>query len=157
MYFNDKEFNQFAANLMYYLSLPLIYEKSLYEKNLKRNYPVGRLGDIHLYFNHYVDFEEAQECWERRKRRINKDNLLIISSTMSEEVAFEFEKLPYDNKFIFTPFINDFPSNIHIDYNGDHDGVTIGMISNKTANGHLNLLNLFALLNHENNYLRLEE
>ena len=98
MFFDPSEYNQFLAGLEYYLSV-----ETRYETNLKRDYPVGQLGDIRLYFNHYVDFEQARECWERRKKRINMDNLLCVSYTESESVARAFDKLPYKNKVIFIP------------------------------------------------------
>ena len=43
------------------------------------SYPVGRLLDITIYFNHYNSFEEAVRIWMRRKKRIDWDNLYIIT------------------------------------------------------------------------------
>jgi uncharacterized protein (DUF1919 family) len=156
MFVNDAQFNKLIYNLKYYLSMPLTYEKMRYESNLRRDYPVGRLGDILLYFNHYTDFEDAEACWYRRKQRINYDKLLIVSSTVLEDVATDFDRLPYYNKIIFVPFANNLRSNIFIPYEDKKDGVTIGMVSNGTANGELNYLNLFALMLHGENYTRID-
>jgi uncharacterized protein (DUF1919 family) len=155
MFVNDSSFNKLLENLKYYLALPLEFEKMLYDYNLKRDYPVGRLGDILLNFNHYTDFEVAKVCWDRRKQRINYDDLLIVSSTVSQEVAIHFDKLAYDNKIIFVPFANNLSSNIFIPYEDKQDGTTIGMVSNRTANGQLNYLNLFSLMLHKKDYIRI--
>lgn len=42
-------------------------------------YPIGLLGGrIELHFLHYTTFEDAVNCWNRRLKRINKDNLYVI-------------------------------------------------------------------------------
>ena len=41
----------------------------------KYSYPVAKLKDITLYFNHCDTEEEARNDWNRRKQRINYDNL----------------------------------------------------------------------------------
>ena len=67
--------------------------------------PVGILGDIRICFIHYASFEEGARKWEERKRRINWDKLLIIGSEKdgcTYETIREFDKLPYENKVIFT-------------------------------------------------------
>lgn len=56
------------------------------------------VGDIELNFMHYESFEEARQCWEKRKARINYDNLVVIgisSKDTPEEYYEEFEKIPY--------------------------------------------------------------
>ncbi len=157
MFFDPSEYNQFLAGLEYYLSLPVQFVETRYETNLKRDYPVGQLGDIRLYFNHYVDFEQARECWERRKKRINMDNLLCVSYTESESVARAFDKLPYKNKVIFIPqdlAMEDTSYSCRLYYQDCHDGVNFGMTVNKTANGTKSLLNMFKLLSHEAGFVR---
>lgn len=157
MFFDSAEYNRFLARLDYYLSLPVQFVETRYESNLKRDYPVGLLGDIRLYFNHYVDFESARQSWEKRKTRINRENLLCVSYTESEEVALEFDKLPYTNKLIFIPkhlTMMDTPSSCRVCYQGCHDGGNFGVVINRTANGTRSLLNMFKLLNHESDFVR---
>ena len=57
----------------------------LEDKTGKHGFPVGILKavsrcpcSIHIYFMHYKTFEEAKECWNRRKQRINYENSRII-------------------------------------------------------------------------------
>lgn len=54
------------------ITLPLEFVKSDYD------FPVARIDDITLYFLHYSNNDEAREAWERRKERINYDNLYLI-------------------------------------------------------------------------------
>jgi uncharacterized protein (DUF1919 family) len=154
MWLNDRDFNRCVGNLQYYLSLPLEFERIEYKKDQKKGYPVGKLDDILLHFNHYPDFESAKECWENRKKRVNYNNILVVSSTMSRENAEDFEKLPYENKIVFTPFNNGLQSNVYIKYEDNHDGTTIGMMSNEAVGGTLNVLNLLDLLSHKKDYFR---
>ena len=36
------------------------------------SYPIGKLDDISIYFQHYESFEQAKEKWDERKKRIDK-------------------------------------------------------------------------------------
>lgn len=157
MFFEPSEYIKFLAGLDEYLSLPLQFVETRYETNLKRDYPVGQLGDIRLYFNHYVDFEHAKECWERRKKRIHMENVLCVGYTESKEDVLAFDQLPYRNKVIFIPqdlAVSDTASSCRVFYQDCHDGVNFGMTVNKTANGTKSLLNMFKLLNHEEGFVR---
>ena len=42
------------------------------------DYPIGKLKDIKIYFQHYSTFEEAERKWEERKKRIDKENLFVL-------------------------------------------------------------------------------
>lgn len=71
----------------------------------KVNHPVGLLGkDIEIHFLHYASPKDALKKWNRRKARINYDNLLI---KFSEEVFCtpslirRFDQLPFKYKFCF--------------------------------------------------------
>lgn len=66
------DYIKFVTNLKYYIGLKLEFIESKY------NYPVAKLDDIKIYFNHYRTNEEANESWEKRKKRINYDNLFLI-------------------------------------------------------------------------------
>lgn len=66
------DYLKFVLDLEKYLSLELAFIESEY------SYPVARLEDIKIYFNHYSCEEEANECWNKRKKRINYDNLFLI-------------------------------------------------------------------------------
>jgi len=155
MFFSEKEFNIFLKKIEFYLSQPLEYVGDEYEINLKRNYPVGRLADVKLYFNHYVDFEQAKIDWERRKQRMNMDNLLIIHMAQKKETVEEFDALPYKNKLIFVPFECELQSAFNLPYEKERDGMYFGMKCNKIANDQLPYFDLIKFLNHEEDYCRI--
>lgn len=60
IYPND--FVKFCSNLEEYLRYKVVEVK-----DSGKNYPVGRIKDINLYFLHYSNIEEAVIDWERRK------------------------------------------------------------------------------------------
>ena len=73
------------------------------------SYPVGRLatefGTVTLHLMHYASFSEAAQAWERRKRRVDFDNLRIIFHTppgLPEALAEQFEQLPFDHKVLLS-------------------------------------------------------
>lgn len=71
----------------------------------KETYPVAMLDDIYLYFVHDTSKEVALDNWNRRKNRINWDNLFIVFTDRdlcSYDTIASFDKLPYENKIIFT-------------------------------------------------------
>lgn len=96
LYMTNEDFLLFCANLELFLLKSLEQEKS------DRAYPVGLirsdLGDVHLYFIHYLSFEEAKACWERRKARVNYSNIILIMNAendANEAVIQRFNCLPY--------------------------------------------------------------
>lgn len=66
---------------------------------------MASLGDLKLFLVHYSSVEQFQEEWERRRKRINKDNLFFIMNDRNyctESDIAAFDALPYDNKVCFT-------------------------------------------------------
>ncbi len=151
MFFERGHFNKFIANLDYYLSVPVEFVEMRYETNLKRDYPVAKIDDIILHFNHYTSFEEARESWERRKKRVNKENILVIFSSTSIKDMLEFINLEFEHKLMFIPDEIEpaSVSNYPVSYNDKGDGVTFGMFINSFANGGNSKLDLLSLLNHD--------
>mgnify|MGYP001037503446 CR=1 FL=1 len=93
------DFVNMVRNLKWYM------EQQMIDAQVENGCPVGILGDIRINFIHYSSFEEGARKWEERKRRINWDKLLIIGSEKdgcTYETIREFDKLPYENKVIFT-------------------------------------------------------
>lgn len=74
------------------------YELKFIKRSEKSIYPIGLLHDVELHFMHYKTEEEAMEKWNRRKERINYDNLFIELSDrddLSIETYERFNMLPY--------------------------------------------------------------
>lgn len=67
------DYVKLCSNLEYYM------EKNIEFVESDKKYPVGRIDDITIYFEHYHSEEEAREKWEDRKKRINYNNLYGIA------------------------------------------------------------------------------
>ena len=93
-----------------YLDTPLRFinpENSKYYEELKKrnqtDKPIGILDDVEIVFLHYKTKEEAEEKWNRRKERVNFDNIILKFSRMdlcSEKEICAFDSLPFKNKFV---------------------------------------------------------
>lgn len=96
---NSAEFIRLMLNLKYYMSLELDFYTSE-----KWSCPVARLGDVTIIFTHYKNEEEARRKWNERKKRINYENIYVITNDneVSEDDIYDFEKLNYKNYVIFT-------------------------------------------------------
>ena len=100
-YFNADGYIKFCQNLEYYLSLPLTDDTELVETQ----YLTAMCGDVRLFLVHYGTVEQAKEEWERRKERVNYDNIFFLMNDRNfctEEHIAEFDALPYPNKICFT-------------------------------------------------------
>ncbi|MEE1061565.1 MAG: DUF1919 domain-containing protein [Ruminococcus sp.] len=110
LYFFADDYLKFIKNLRYYMSLEVEFispEKSKYYNELEvrgqTEKPIGLLDDVEIIFLHYTSTKDAKEKWERRKKRINYDNIFIKFSNMNlctEEHIKEFDELNFLNKFV---------------------------------------------------------
>jgi len=98
------DYLKLVLDLKKYMELNLEFIETEY------NYPVARLGDITLYFNHYKSNEEAASCWDRRKKRINYDNLFLImydKDNLTKEDLKKLESVHCKGKIVISN--NDYP------------------------------------------------
>ena len=127
LFIYEKDYVKFCANLKHYLSLQLEFidvEHSKYYDKVTNNhtkeitYPIARLDDIEVFFMHYHSQQEAVEKWERRKKRINFDRLLVKMSERNDcdyDTVKEFCNLTYKNKICFVENDYSFDSCVKID------------------------------------------
>lgn len=112
LFFTSDDYLKFLEQLRYYLDMEIEFIDFSESKNAELfhenqdviDHPIGKLDDIEVYFVHYKTKEEALEKWNRRKKRVNFDNLLIKISEQnffSVEHLSRFTNLPYDNKVAF--------------------------------------------------------
>ena len=97
---DSKDFFKFLNNIDYYLSIPMDFHDEP-----KIPYPLGKLGDITIHFNHYHTREEATIKWNERIKRINWDNLFIITNDLdgvTKEDILSLKEYPCRNKIVFT-------------------------------------------------------
>lgn len=110
LYFFADDYIKFVKNLKYYMSIDLKFisvEESKYKDELiKRKHdliPLAKLDDVEIVFLHYKTNEEAKEKWNRRKQRINWENIYFKFSKMNfctEEHLKAFSELPFRHKFM---------------------------------------------------------
>lgn len=115
-----KDFIKFLSNIDFYLNLELkqiSYKEFhgvdlLIERKKSGRYTfelddmiIGRLGDVDIVFLHYSSFADACLKWNKRKQRINRQNLIIKFNDQNgctSDDFNEFQKLSYENKLFFT-------------------------------------------------------
>lgn len=124
LWIKPADFVRMCTDFKNYMEKPLIFiEDSQYD------YPVGCIGDVTIYFEHYQSEEDAKTAWERRKDRIHYDNLYFLMTDRdgcTREDMMRFDALPYRNKVIFT----------HVSENTVGSGVYIPGFENEDSVGH---------------------
>ncbi len=99
LYLDAKDYLKYLENPQKYNQMEFI------EVSYPSQYPVGMLGDLTVHFVHYKSFNEAVNAFKRRVARISYDNLFVIFSERdgcTYEDLLMFDKLPYENKVVFT-------------------------------------------------------
>lgn len=99
LWMRQRDFLKMAADLKTYMSYELEFVDSEYD------YPVARLHDVLIYFNHSKSTAEAAADWNRRKHRINYENLFLLMYDREEltlDELREIEKIPCRGKIIFS-------------------------------------------------------
>ena len=101
LYIKPRDFINLVNNLKEYVSYGYLTEF----KEDGISFPVGLLSceglqDVTIYFMHYKTFNEAQEKWHERCKRINFDNIVVVLPLINEtedisSILQEFNKLPY--------------------------------------------------------------
>ena len=99
LWIKPADFIKMLKNLKEYMQADLEFIK-----DTDVEYPVARLIDINIYFQHYQSEQEALQKWYTRRERINYDNLFVMFTDRdgcTYNDLIEFDKLPY-NKVVFT-------------------------------------------------------
>ena len=95
--FTPSDFIKFMKNIHWYLKQEIIFLST------DTPYPIGKLGGVKIRFLHYSSNEEARCAWNKRRERINWNNVFVIccDEGLSHEDMYEFDNLPYKNKILF--------------------------------------------------------
>lgn len=102
LWFDQNDFFKFVSDLKGYLQKDLEFEN-------ETPYPIAKLGDITIHFNHYHSEDEARACWIRRKERINFNNLYIIMydrDGITESDIRKLENIPCRSKIVLSDKIH---------------------------------------------------
>ena len=143
----DSDFNKLSKNFSHYMRQELFFEREEYEHNLNINYPIAKLDDISIYFNHYTSFEEAKKKWDERKERINYDNLLFETTTENRGIALDFDSISLPHKLCFHNGNIDSPNIIDFSkFMINQKPGSLGMLVNNTANGKIPYFDMIDLL-----------
>lgn len=100
LWLKPKDFLKYLNNIKHYMTSDLVFVK---EPNI--NYPVGKLDDIYIYFQHYKNEKEAKQKWEERTKRIDLNNIYILFTDRdgcTYQDLVEFDKLQFKNKIVLT-------------------------------------------------------
>lgn len=109
-----EEFPKLCANLKYYMDQRLMEYTHYSEKHREAmirllgqepTFPCGIVGDIAVLFQHEKDFKTAKEKWDRRKERIDYNDLAFVfclDYKRYEKEAQEMSDLHLPRTFIFT-------------------------------------------------------
>lgn len=92
LFFKPDSFLNYVERIKHY------NEKELVKVPGKEKYPVGKIEDVEIHFLHYSSFEKAREDWDRRKKRVNYDNIVVIMTDWeirTKETIEAFGRLPY--------------------------------------------------------------
>jgi uncharacterized protein (DUF1919 family) len=112
-YIFPDDYLRFLENLDWYLQQPLEFKKETSHQMNQRSfelthhrYPIGVLGrDIEIHFMHCNSEEQALEKWNRRIRRLRRDNLFVLFSDGEEyhdDLLERYERLPFEHKIFFS-------------------------------------------------------
>lgn len=99
LWMHQKEFLKSVSNLPYYIDQELVFVESEYD------YPVAVIDDVRIYFNHSKTKEEAANDWNRRKNRIQYNNLYIIMyerDGITTEDILKLQEIPCKNKIVLS-------------------------------------------------------
>ena len=89
---DSPDFIKFVLNIEYYLKCKLEFIET------DNNFPVAKLDDIKIYFVHYSTEQEAEEKWNERKKRINWENVFILTNDLdnvTQEELMELKKVTW--------------------------------------------------------------
>lgn len=107
LFLHPTDYIKLLSNLKHYLQCKLSFTDSpkYHFDTIQKNYPVGVLDDIEIYFLHYKSKEEAYQKWNRRLKRVNIDTLFIAfaeTKACTIKDIEEFNDLSFNNKVCFT-------------------------------------------------------
>lgn len=102
MFLLPEDYFKFLETPRKYINATPYFSHMQLEIHTNKLFPVARCDDILLYFNHSSNIEEALTCWNRRKARIDWDNILISFASICEADIERFEHIPYKKKVCLT-------------------------------------------------------
>ena len=99
----DNCFLKFANQLEHYMKLELEFLRWQIDPHSNKRFPVMKLDDIEIWCNHDFEIETAIEKWNRRKQKINYENIVFLMYTENDEIGRRFLEEVDGKKVLFVP------------------------------------------------------
>ena len=101
MFIEDENFIKLVNNLDYYMSVEPSPIVDNYVEPLDSNvhYPKITIGDVEICALHYKNCEEAIDAWNRRRKRVNLENVYVIGNSWNCHQNEELIKQIADCKY----------------------------------------------------------
>ena len=99
LWLKPDDFLRFCENMDYYLQQKLIFIKAD-----GIDYPVALLGDVKIYFQHYLSEKDAAYYWQKRAEKLNLNHVYILFTDRdgcTYENLLRFDRLKYKHKIVF--------------------------------------------------------
>ena len=123
----EDNFIRFLKNPKEYIKITPTFREQKINPETGKKHNFANLGDLWISILHYDTFEEFFVMWEKRKTRINWDNIFVTTYTQNIEELEQFDALPYDKKACFVPFKSDLNSAYYVNMEKYKDfGLTFG-------------------------------
>lgn len=160
---NRDQYAEFISDPLFYLNTELKMER---DGNLRTEvWPIGSLGDekrkVEMEFVHNADFNEAKAQWDRRKERINKQNLFVKMGFSIQDKKDEwleaFKNLNCKKLLVYngdTDIKEVLKTERFIWYNINSNRVNTYNYNDYFRSSYNNDIDLLKMLNGESNYLR---
>ena len=115
LFFTDGGYLHFLENLDSMLEKSPVFLRMDHDDYLGHDFPVFEVNDVKIFMNHSRNAEEGLDAWNRRKGRLNRENLLVMMATKEPESAERFCALPFSKKICFVTFETDLPHCMKVD------------------------------------------
>lgn len=101
----NEDYLKMIANFQYYMKCELKFCEYAYNTNSHKYYPVMCLDDVKVHCNQDTNADDAAEKWNRRRKKLNYDNLLVEMYTEDRDIMERFLGVDgYEHKICFVPF-----------------------------------------------------
>ena len=120
LWIGDDDYIRLLGDLKHYCTEVDLKLSRMVKGEYTKVYPVMRLDDVELHFNHVMFPWQAKREWDKRKDRINWDNLFVEMYTSSQGIEKAFNALEqYEKRICFVPYDTDFPHSFTMPPDGE--------------------------------------
>lgn len=113
LFFKCDDFIKFCTNFSEYINIEPVLDHYSHDEHTKIDYPVAKINDIEIHFNHDNIFEEAIKKWDTRRTRLNFNNFLIVMRAEGSDMLNGYRNIPY-RKICFTSFKSEEPDTYYL-------------------------------------------